>query len=322
MLGYSQSGRPITLRFLSLFEHLDLILAARDFCESRYDEESGRPRNGDAGSAIRRYRPRRVSGKGVNRKRLLWLLAIVGIAVLVAVQVTNSSINRSQFIASADIPTVAPGVDVLAGIALMPLRIRGYDYRRDAFGDSWTDDNPAPGGHNGCDTRNDILDRDLVDKSYVSIKRCPTAVATGLLHDPYTNAEVAFTRGEKTGAAVQIDHIVPLALAWDLGARFWTDDMRLRFANDPANLHRRRRRGESGQGRPRAGDLDAAEHGIPLSVRHPVHRGAARLRASDRRAFGDGASRCCRNLPDGLNARLAISTVQLGNHGCKKRRQL
>jgi hypothetical protein len=172
----------------------------------------------------------------VNRKRLLLLLAIVGIAVFVAVQVTSSSINRSQFIAGADIPTVAPGADVLAGIALIPLRLRSYDYRRDAFGDSWTDENPAPGGYNGCDTRNDILDRDLVDKSYVSIKRCPTAVATGVLHDPYTNADVPFTRGEKTGAAVQIDHIVPLALAWDLGARFWTDDMRLRFANDPANL--------------------------------------------------------------------------------------
>lgn len=172
----------------------------------------------------------------MNRKRLLWLFAIVSIAVFVAVQVTNSSINRSQFIADADIPTVAPGVDVLAGIIQIPVRIRGYDYRRDAFGDSWTDDNPAPGGYNGCDTRNDILDRDLVDKSYVSIKRCPTAVATGLLHDPYTNAEVIFSRGEKTGAAVQIDHIVPLALAWDLGARWWTDDQRLRFANDPANL--------------------------------------------------------------------------------------
>ncbi|BBY90927.1 membrane protein [Mycobacterium gallinarum] len=172
----------------------------------------------------------------MNRKHLLWLLAIVSIAVFVAVQVTNSSINRAEFIAGADTPTVAPGVDVLAGIAQIPVRIRGQDYRRDAFGDSWTDENPAPGGYNGCDTRNDILDRDLVDKTYVSIKRCPTAVATGLLHDPYTNAEIAFTRGEKTGAAVQIDHIVPLALAWDLGARFWTNDQRLRFANDPANL--------------------------------------------------------------------------------------
>ena len=34
VLGLSQSGRPITLRFLSLSEHLDIILAARDFCES------------------------------------------------------------------------------------------------------------------------------------------------------------------------------------------------------------------------------------------------------------------------------------------------
>ena len=116
------------------------------------------------------------------------------------------------------------------------MRIRGHDYRRAAFGDSWTDNNNAPGGHNGCDTRNDILDRDLVDKTYVSIKRCPTAVATGTLHDPYTNAVVPFVRGAQTGAAVQIEHIVPLAYAWDLGARGWTDELRLRFANDPANL--------------------------------------------------------------------------------------
>ncbi len=47
------------------------------------------------------------------------------------------------------------------------MRVRGYDYRRAAFGETWTDDNSAPGGHNGCDTRNDILDRDLVDKTFV-----------------------------------------------------------------------------------------------------------------------------------------------------------
>jgi hypothetical protein len=172
----------------------------------------------------------------MTRNRLLWLALTVALAVVVAIQVVATPNDRAQFVAQADIPTVAPGVDVLAGIAEVPVRIRGYDYRRDAFGDSWTDDNSAPGGHNGCDTRNDILDRDLVDKTYVSIKRCPNAVATGTLHDPYTNATVAFVRGAQVGAAVQIDHIVPLALAWDLGARTWTDDMRLRFANDPANL--------------------------------------------------------------------------------------
>jgi hypothetical protein len=172
----------------------------------------------------------------MSRNRLMWLVLAVALAVLVAIQVVVTSDDRADFVAKADIPTLAPGTDVLAGIAEIPVRFRSHDYRRDAFGESWTDDNPAPGGHNGCDTRNDILDRDLVDKTYVSIKRCPTAVATGTLHDPYTNDTVAFVRGAQIGAAVQIDHIVPLALAWDLGARAWPEDVRLRFANDPANL--------------------------------------------------------------------------------------
>lgn len=171
----------------------------------------------------------------MKRSTLVWLAVAAVLAVIVAVQTTVAA-DRAPFVATADVPTVAPGTDVLAGIGVVPFRIRGYDYRRAAFGDAWDDDNSAPGGHNGCDTRNDILDRDLVDKTYVSIKRCPTAVATGTLHDPYTNATVPFMRGNQIGASVQIDHIVPLALAWDMGARYWTDELRLRFANDPANL--------------------------------------------------------------------------------------
>jgi hypothetical protein len=169
-------------------------------------------------------------------KRWAWLAAGVLLAVVVAIQVMTSTASSDRFVAAADVPTVAPGVDVLAGIAEIPQRIRGNDYRRAAFGESWTDDTTAPGGHNGCDTRNDVLDRDLVDKTYVSISRCPNAVATGTLHDPYTSETINFVRGNQTGAAVQIDHIVPLALAWDLGARFWSDELRTRFANDPANL--------------------------------------------------------------------------------------
>ena len=172
----------------------------------------------------------------MSRTRVLWLAVAVALAVFVAYQVTQDAGRPSEYVAQADIPTVAPGVDVLDGIAEIPDRVRGYDYRRDAFGEAWTDDTTAPGGNNGCDTRNDILDRDLIDKTYVAISRCPDAVATGVLRDPYTNATVAFTRGEQTGAEVQIDHLVPLALAWDLGARHWSDEMRVRFANDPANL--------------------------------------------------------------------------------------
>ena len=61
-------------------------------------------------------------------------------------------------------------------------------------------------------------------------------MATGTLHDPYTNATINFHRGAKVGEAVQIDHIVPLALAWDMGAYDWPVAQRIRFANDPANL--------------------------------------------------------------------------------------
>ncbi|HTM85277.1 MAG TPA: HNH endonuclease family protein [Mycobacterium sp.] len=171
----------------------------------------------------------------MNRKALLWLAVLAATAVLVAYQVIAAARHPAP-VAGATPPTVAAGTDVLAGITVLPERAHRYDYRRPAFGDAWDDDNDAPGGHNGCDTRNDILHRDLVDIAEVSIKRCPVAVATGTLHDPYTNATVAFTRGAGVGQSVQIDHIVPLAYAWDMGAHSWPAARRLRFANDPANL--------------------------------------------------------------------------------------
>ena len=84
MLGLSQSGRPITLRFLSLSEHLDIILAAREFCEALYEKDPAASRNGRPGSAVHRYRPRRVPGQGMSRNRLLWLAVTVALAVVVA----------------------------------------------------------------------------------------------------------------------------------------------------------------------------------------------------------------------------------------------
>lgn len=167
--------------------------------------------------------------------RLAWPAAAAVLSVVVAAQVIGGTGGGGQA-AGARAPTVRPGTDVLAGITVVPGRVRGNDYRRAAFGDSWDDDNSAPGGHNGCDTRDDILTRDLMDVTHVSTRRCPEAVAAGTLRDPYTNGIVTFVRGEKAGASVQIDHIVPLAFAWDMGARDWPDPLRKRFANDPANL--------------------------------------------------------------------------------------
>ncbi|OBK76511.1 ATP-dependent DNA helicase RecG [Mycobacterium sp. 1164985.4] len=43
VLGYNQSGRAITLRFLSLQEHLDIIETARDFCARLYERDPANP---------------------------------------------------------------------------------------------------------------------------------------------------------------------------------------------------------------------------------------------------------------------------------------
>jgi len=43
VLGLTQSGRAITLRFLSLFEHREVIEAAREFCLSHYQQQPNDP---------------------------------------------------------------------------------------------------------------------------------------------------------------------------------------------------------------------------------------------------------------------------------------
>ncbi|MEA5454082.1 HNH endonuclease family protein [Sinomonas sp. JGH33] len=102
-------------------------------------------------------------------------------------------------------------------------------YARERFGGAWDDVD-----HNGCDTRNDILARDLIDAVFAAgAGRC--IVASGTLRDPYTSRSIQFRRGERSGD-VQIDHVVPLSDAWQKGAQQWTAERRREFANDPANL--------------------------------------------------------------------------------------
>lgn len=104
------------------------------------------------------------------------------------------------------------------------------DYDRDAFGQRWADVD-----RNGCDTRNDTLRRDLSD--VVLKPGTPGCVVlSGQLLDPFTGDTVAFQRGENTSSLVQIDHLWPLALAWDHGAAEWALEQRTAFANDPINL--------------------------------------------------------------------------------------
>jgi hypothetical protein len=109
--------------------------------------------------------------------------------------------------------------------------ITGYDRTAD-FGPAWTDDQGAPGGHNHCETRDDILRRDLTG---VKLKGA-CEVASGTLHDPYTGKTIHFTRGRGTSLAVQIDHMVALGNAWQTGAKTLPQAVREELANDPLNL--------------------------------------------------------------------------------------
>jgi Protein of unknown function (DUF1524) len=108
-------------------------------------------------------------------------------------------------------------------------------YSRDEFGQSWSDDVNVESGHNGCDTRNDILRRDLTASTYKPGTR-DCVVLTGVLNDPYSGKKIDFVRGEKTSPAVQIDHVVAMSDAWQKGAAQWDVLKRTDFANDPINL--------------------------------------------------------------------------------------
>jgi len=113
----------------------------------------------------------------------------------------------------------------LGRLAVASARPGGYQRTRD-FGPAWSVDTDR----NGCGTRDDVLRRDLEE---VQLRGRCTVVA-GVFRDPYTGKTVTFTKAEAD--KVQIDHLVPLAAAWALGARAWRQDQRERFANDPVNL--------------------------------------------------------------------------------------
>lgn len=97
--------------------------------------------------------------------------------------------------------------------------------RVEQFGPAWKDVD-----HNGCDTRNDILARDLT----VQEMRNSCVITAGQLADPYSGKWIDFRK--KDASKVQIDHVVALENAWQSGAYKLTQEDREALANDPDNL--------------------------------------------------------------------------------------
>lgn len=110
-----------------------------------------------------------------------------------------------------------PAVELLATLAVAP-EVSRDGYEREAFGGDWLVD------QSGCDTRHRVL----ADESRVPATRgadgCTVTGGEWLsLYDGYT------TPGPEE---LEIDHMVPLAEAWDSGANVWSPEQREQYAND------------------------------------------------------------------------------------------
>ena len=134
------------------------------------------------------------------------------------------------------LPAGTPDYDnARAQLAALPVKgwDRDTDYARFRFGEAWSDDVNVEFGHNGCNTRDDVLRRDLTQ---LLVRPVTCYAQSGVLIDPYTGESISFVRGPETSEAVQIDHVVSLSDAWYKGARDWDEQRRRDFANDPRNL--------------------------------------------------------------------------------------
>jgi hypothetical protein len=147
--------------------------------------------------------------------------------------------------------------EVSASSVLESLAVKGRapktGYSRNQFGQAWADVD-----RNGCDTRNDMLKRDLTNIAFKAKTR-DCVVLSGILVDRYSGETISFVRGVVSSMEVQIDHVVALSNAWQTGAFKLSVVQRTALANDPMNLFAVKGRLNS-----QKGDGDAATWLPPL----------------------------------------------------------
>jgi hypothetical protein len=168
-----------------------------------------------------------------------------------------SAVFAGGMMSSAQAAPVKAIVEISAIEALATLAVKGRapktGYARSEFGQTWADVD-----RNGCDTRNDILKRDLTEVRYKEKTR-NCVVLSGILVDRYSGETINFVRGNITSMEVQIDHVVALSNSWQTGAFKLTLAQRTALANDPMNLFAVKGRLNS-----QKGDGDAATWLPPL----------------------------------------------------------
>lgn len=156
------------------------------------------------------------------RRAIVALLSLVGFA-LVILATAPPVIEDSQVTQGIQQSSeTSPAVEVLEKLEVKG-RAPKTGYSRTEYGNGWAK-------VSGCDTRNIILYRDLVETTLDDT----CVVVSGTLHDPYTGKVISFQKSD--GSAVQIDHVIALSNAWQTGAQLLTKERRIQLANDPLEL--------------------------------------------------------------------------------------
>ncbi len=157
------------------------------------------------------------------RRGIALAAAIVLAVVLTCVVVTTSDTSAN----------VATTLDQLAVVVRS-----GEDpsYRRAEFGNGWAD---LDG--DGCRTRDEVLLSTVDRNQPYQVQRqgrCRADMVAGTWIDLYTGRAMTWTNLKDYAQAesLPIDHIVSLAEAHRDGAKDWTRQRRVHFANDELNL--------------------------------------------------------------------------------------
>ncbi len=135
----------------------------------------------------------------------------------------GSSSSASDSLQVTDRPESAAAVLArrLEVLTVQPELRSGYD--RDLF-DHWVD---VDG--DGCDARREVLIAEAIEVPRVG-SSC--SLSGGRWYSRYDGATAT-----GTGSNFDVDHLVPLAEAWDSGAHGWDSDTRRRYANDLGYAH-------------------------------------------------------------------------------------
>ncbi|MEU0966949.1 HNH endonuclease family protein [Streptomyces sp. NPDC005917] len=149
-----------------------------------------------------------ASSKLYARRRVSILAALIGL-------IASAALFNSPS-ASAALPTPVSGATARSYLASLTVATENRTgYSRSLF-PTW---NTISGT---CNTREYILKRD--GSNVVTDSAC--AATSGSWYSPYDGATWT------AASDVDIDHLVPLAEAWDSGAGKWTTAQRQAFAND------------------------------------------------------------------------------------------